>query len=165
VAERTIGTQTMAASGGRFRNRFNDAAIRGDLNLPETRGLNRRGGSEQVIESGAAGLGTDGLARWPEREFLSRRSAGTVLADTIGFGTGRPDRGVDPGRLAPRANVGARSGPASSSRVFAGGAVERRRRSPDGGKLADGGGPMRRSSIECLNHPAIATNDRAPSVG
>jgi len=133
VAERAVGTRTMAALKDRFRNRFNGAAIRGDLNLPETRGLNRRGGSGQVIGSGAAGLGAGGLARWPGRDGLRWRTVGTVSADTIGFGTGRPSPGRRPRSRAPRANVGARSGPASSSRVSAFGVVGRQRRSPDGG--------------------------------
>jgi len=96
AVDRAIETQTMAAPGGRFRNRFNDAAIQGDLNLPETSGLNRRAGSEQVVESGAAGLGTRGFARWPERDGMRRRSGGTVSADTIGFVTGRPSPGRRP---------------------------------------------------------------------
>jgi len=96
AADKAMGTQTMAAPEGRFRNRFNDAAIQGDLSLPETSGLNRRGGSEQVVESGAAGLGTRGFARWPERDGMGRRSGGTVSADTIGFGTGRPSPGRRP---------------------------------------------------------------------
>jgi len=133
VAEGVVGTWTMAAPEDRFRNRPEGGAIRGDLNLPETRGLNRRGGSERVVESGAAGLGARGFARWPERDGVRRRTGGTVSADTFGFGTGRPSPGRRPRSREPRANVGARSGPASSSRVSAFGVVDGQRRSPDGG--------------------------------
>lgn len=80
------------------RNRSSGAVNQGDLNLPETSGLSRRIGNEQVVESGAAGLGTGGFARWPERDGLSGRSVGTVSADTIGFGTGRLAPGRRPRR-------------------------------------------------------------------
>ena len=98
VVEGAIETRTMAALEDWSRNRSKDAAIRGDLNSPETRGLNRRGGSERVVESGAAGLGAGGLARWPERDGVRRRTGGTVSRTQSDSAREGHRRGVDPGQ-------------------------------------------------------------------
>jgi len=123
----------MAVSGGRCRNRPDGAAIRGDLNLPETSGLNRRGWSGQVIESGAAGL-------------VRRRSCPVARAGRFAEGVGRHGvRGQDRirhGKAIAGASTPAKGaacerrgsiGPGFEFEVSAFGVVDRHGRSPDGG--------------------------------
>ena len=79
------------------RNRSSGVVNQGDLNLPETSGLTRRIGDEQVVESGAAGLGTGGFARWPERSGVGGgRSARCPRTPSDSAREGWC-RGVDPG--------------------------------------------------------------------
>ena len=79
------------------RNRSSGVVNQGDLNLPETSGLTRRIGDEQVVESGAAGLCTGGFARWPERSGVGGGRSARCPRTPSDSARESWCRGVDPG--------------------------------------------------------------------